>query len=190
MNRLRLFIGALAIVATSVGAAVAQDAQDFSEPPQEVSGPEISILIRCTMVALHQANVTGNYTVLRELGSIGFQASNSPAQLTELFREYRERRVNLAAAVIFDAKLDEGPRLSTDGMLRLVGHFPTKPQEIVFDLTFRFERGDWRISSLNIETRVAAALDGRAATKQMANAGDPGRVPLPPMRPDALPRLQ
>jgi hypothetical protein len=166
------------MVAAGSPGAFAQEAATPPAPatPQEVSGPEISMLIRGTMIALHHANLTGNYTVLKDLGAIEFQARNSAARLTDLFREFRERKLNLAAAAIFDAKLDDKPLLSKNGVLRLVGHFPTKPQEIIFDLTFVYELGQWRILSLNVGTRAAAA------------SGDPpkkgdGAPPLPPVKP-------
>lgn len=170
---------ALAMVLAIGGALPSARAQEAAAPPatpQEVSGPEISMLIRGTMIALYHANLTGNYTVLRDLGSIDFQANNSAARLTDLFREFREKKLNLAAAAIIDAKLDQKPLLSKNGVLRLVGYFPTKPQEIVFDLTFVHERGDWRILLLNIGTRMAvAAID---APKEA-----PTGPPLPPAKP-------
>jgi hypothetical protein len=168
-------------VAASSLAARAQEAPQPSAPPpppQEVSGPEISMLIRGTLAALHHANATGNYTVLRELGTIDFQVSNSAARLTDLFREFRDKRFNLAPVVIFDAKLDKDPQLTTDGTLRLIGHFPTKPQEILFDLTFLYERGEWRISTLNVGARPAG--DGDTPKE---GEGAPQTPPLPPAKP-------
>jgi hypothetical protein len=41
--------------------------------------------IRSALLALDQANKTGNYTVLRELGAPGFQAANTAARLSEIF---------------------------------------------------------------------------------------------------------
>jgi hypothetical protein len=162
-------------------AAVAQEAvAPPPSTPQEVSGAEISMLIRGTMIALHQANVTGNYTVLKDLGAIEFQARNSAARLADLFREFRERKLNLAAAAIFDAKLDDKPLLSKNGVLRLVGYFPTKPQEIIFDLTFVYELSEWRILSLNVGTGPAVAS---ADTPKEGEATPPETPPLPPVKP-------
>jgi len=145
-----------------------------------VSGPEISMLIRGTLAALHHANATGNYTVLRDLGTIDFQVSNSAARLADLFREFREKQFNLAAVIVIDARLDKDPQLTTDGTLRLIGHFPTKPQEILFDITFLYERGAWRISTLNVGARPAAAEGG---TPKEGDGSSPETPPLPPAKP-------
>lgn len=125
------------------------------ETPKSVSGPELSMLVRTTIVALHHANVTANYSVLHDLGDRRFQATFSQVVLADMFREFRERGVNLAPAVLFDAQLDGEPRLTEDGLLRVVGHFPTAPQQIVFDLIYRSEDGMWRIDGINVGTRPA-----------------------------------
>jgi hypothetical protein len=123
------------------------------ETPKSVSGPELSMLVRTTIVALHHANITANYSVLHDLGDRQFQANFSQAVLADMFRGFREQGVNLAPAVLYDAQLDGQPVLTEDGLLRVVGHFPTVPQQIIFDVIYRSEDGMWRIDSINVGTR-------------------------------------
>jgi hypothetical protein len=147
-----------------------------------VDGPTISLLIRSTMVALHQANVTGNYTVLRDLGAEILRRSNTAADLSELFAQFRKTHMSLASTVLNDAVMDKPPALTTDGQLELVGHFMTTPQELIFDLTFLFENGDWRIAVIKVGTREPAGgkpSAGKADAKPKAAA----EVPLPRERP-------
>ncbi len=143
------------------GADLASAAQPAPPPPpespQKVDGATISTLIRGTIIALHDANVTGNYTVLRDLGANELQVANTAADLAARFADFRQKRINLAPAVIFDPVLDQKPQLSTNGTLRLVGHFPTSPQQVIFDLTFRFEAGAWRIAQISVGIRPAPA---------------------------------
>lgn len=152
------------------------------------------MLIRTTMIALHQANLTGNYTVLRDLGAEILRASNSAADLAARFAPFRESRFNLAPSVLFDADLDEKPSLSTNGELRLIGHFPTKPQEVIFDFTYLYEGGAWRIALIQVGSRfpeVAAAnpapagnAPGREAPAADLVAPTNGKpIPLPRIRP-------
>ncbi len=110
-----------------------------------VSGPEMSILIRTTLIALHDANVTGNYTVLRDLGATTLQAANTAADLAAQFADFRKKQIGLAPTVLYDPVLDQKPALSTDGQLRLIGHFPINP-EVDFDLTYLYQAGAWRIA--------------------------------------------
>ena len=41
----------------------------------------LTILIKNTLAALNHANLTGNYTVLRDLGAPGFSQANTAARL-------------------------------------------------------------------------------------------------------------
>lgn len=163
--------------------------QSAPATPQDVSGAELSMLIRGTMVALHQANVTGNYTVLRDLGANSLRQSNSAADLAALFSEFRQQRFNLGPVVLYDAVIDQKPKLTTDGFLQLIGHFPTKPQEVLFDMTFHFEGGVWRIAVLKVGSRmaVASADDGsKPATPPKPTQPKPVAdkpAPKPPVRP-------
>jgi hypothetical protein len=155
-------------------------------PPKEVQGPEISMLIRSALIALHQANVTGNYSVLRDLGASVLQAANTPADLAIQFREFREKRFSLAPTILFDPILDEKPQLSTDGRLRLKGHFPTQPQEVIFDLTFLFEGGTWRLALISVGSRPApkAEADKSEPKPKATDApAGPATAPLPRSRP-------
>jgi len=81
---------AAAVAAWAAMASVAL-AQEGPKPAQ-IDRNGVLILIRETMLALDQANKTGNYTVLRDLGSPAFQQNNA-ARLGEIFAS--ERRDNL-----------------------------------------------------------------------------------------------
>lgn len=50
-------------------------------PTRPVPAPhQLNLLIRTTLIAVNQANFTGNYSVLRDLGTPQFQAANSDAR--------------------------------------------------------------------------------------------------------------
>src|SRR5262249_39993862 len=105
---------------------------------------ELLMLIRTTLVALNQANFTGNYTVLQDLGTPGLQASNSSASLGNAFTDLRNRRIDLSPVVILSPELTENPSITPDGKLRLVGSFPTKPTRIDFVMVFQPVGRTWR----------------------------------------------
>jgi hypothetical protein len=79
-------------------------------PPQsapraaQIDRNGVLILIRESLLALDQANKTGNYTVLRDLGSPAFQA-NSAARLSEIFAKQRNDNVDLSGVVVIDPQL-------------------------------------------------------------------------------------
>src|SRR2546429_8643028 len=78
-------------------------AERQSQPPKpaQIDRNGVLILIRPALLALDQANKTGNYTVLRDLGSPDFQP-NSAARLAEIFAQQRRDNIDLSgvAAVL------------------------------------------------------------------------------------------
>jgi hypothetical protein len=72
--------------------------------PAQIDRNGVLILIRSTLLALDQANKTGNYTVLRDLGSPNFQA-NSAARLAEIFAQQRKDNVDLSGIAVIDPQL-------------------------------------------------------------------------------------
>ena len=149
-------------------------AQQANAPPDRVSGPEISTLIRSTVLAVHHANVTGNYTVLRDLGDNYFRTVNTAVRLGEIFREVRQSDINLAETVLFDPFVTEKPVISPNGVLQIEGFFPTEPMGIVFKLGFRYEFGRWRIFSLSIGAQPLKELQ---AARRTGGEGAPEQAP-------------
>src|ERR1700737_4928005 len=73
----------VAVMAAITAAGHAEPAAQAPKPAQ-IDRNGVLILIRSSLLALDQANKTGNYTVLRDIGAPGFQ-SNTAAALRGLF---------------------------------------------------------------------------------------------------------
>ena len=67
---------------------------------------KLLILIRTTLIALNQANITGDYSILREIGSPGFRQANNPAQLAEIFTDLRSRKIDLSPIAVVEPKVE------------------------------------------------------------------------------------
>lgn len=157
---------------------VAQKApQQPQPPPPTVPADEVlRMLIRSTLIALNQANMTGNYTVFRELGSPSFQLANTAAKLTDIFGQLRQRNLDLSPILLIEPKLIRAPSISEEGMLRISGFFPSQPEQVVFD--FLFERVDnrWRLFGISVDTARAPSPQVQPAPQ------DPSvTAPSPPM---------
>jgi hypothetical protein len=113
---------------------------------------KLNMLIRTTLIALNQANQTGNYSVLRDLGTPQFQALNSDAHLGEIFAALRNRKLDLSPLLFFDPKLIREPALQS-GLLRLTGYIPTDPERILFDMGFERVGDQWRLSAIVIDVQ-------------------------------------
>ena len=141
-----------------------------TSPTPAVPPPEVLlVLIRTTLVALNQAVSTGNFTVLRDLGSPAFQAANSPAQLGVIFASLRNRNIDLSPVVVVTPEVSEPPQITQDQMLRLVGFFPTKPLQVQFQLLFQPVNGQWRLFGMAVDA-VAAPVAAAAAPPEPSPA--------------------
>jgi hypothetical protein len=142
--------------APSPAAAPAQ--QSAGVMPKMPDEYKLNLLIRTTIIAINQANKTGNYTVLRDLAAPDFQKINSPEKLAQIFSELRKSNFDLSPILFFEPKLIRAPGLLSNGMLRVTGFFDTHPQRVTFDLIYQQLTGDWRLFAVSVGTRAAPPL--------------------------------
>ena len=101
------------------------------------------------MAAVDQANKTGNYSVLRDLGSPGFQTNNNPATLAGVFAGIRDQRVDLSDTLMVTPSYEIAPTLVEPTMLRIRGTFNMRPTGIGFDLIYQWQQG-WRLHAISV----------------------------------------
>ncbi len=101
------------------------------------------------MLALDQANKTGNYTVLRDLGAPGFQI-NTAARLAEIFAKQRSDNLDLSGVAVIDPQLSLLPEIEPNGMMRMAGFFPSVPTQVNFELAFAPVNGQWRLFGISV----------------------------------------
>lgn len=175
-------IGSIGIVATALLAAATAGAQNrpasapapssarSSQPAAQQSPPArpaaqqqqaqvpqaagLLILIRSSLVALNQANQTGNYQVLHAIGSDTLRARTNPQTLAQSFAPFRQRNVNLNPVLYLNPQLSK-PAVIEQGRLHLIGSFPTTPLRIDFDLWFEPSQQQWKIVQMNVNLTPA-----------------------------------
>ena len=154
----------------------AQPAQGAQQPqgPALPDAFKLNLLIRASVIALNQANQTGNYTVLQDLGAPAFRASNNSARLAQIFAALRHRQLDLSPVLFFTPKLTAQPQIAPNGLLRLVGYFPTTPERVNFDLIYQQIDGQWRLFGIGVSTSPA---DVTAAIPQSGGGEQPPGAP-------------
>lgn len=138
--------------------SVAQ-AQEQSRPPKP-DRPETARLVWTTLIAIHHANVTGNYSVLRDLSAPSFQERNNPADLAGIFSSVRKADLGLGRAVLYAPEYRSPPEIRDDGRLVINGLIPMRPEGILFTIFFQPVRGEWRFSSIQIALEEPEAIEG------------------------------
>jgi hypothetical protein len=102
------------------------------------------------MAAVDHANRTGNYSVLRDLGTPAFQANNNAASLASVFAALRAQQIDLTDTLIVTPVWEIPPRMASPTLLRMRGTFPLRPQPIAFDLLFVWDHG-WRLEGIAVQ---------------------------------------
>lgn len=196
--------------AESGGQQFAQSSPQPSAQPQPQPEPrlrmpkddQLLMMILSSIVALNQANATGNYTVLRALGAPGFQA-NSADKLAEIFSGLRRRKLDLTPTLLYQPKLLRRPEVNEKGRLRITGFFPTEPERVNFDLLFEPVQGQWRLFGIGVSTarpkpaagaptlEIAPALEGSEAGNRVESQVEPQVAkPAPPApKPKPMPKV-
>jgi hypothetical protein len=93
--------------------------------------------------------------VLRDLGAPGFQA-NTAARLAEIFAKQRNDNVDLSGVAAIDPQLSLLPQIEPNGLLHMVGLFPSVPTQVNFDLAFAAVNGQWRLFGISVALGQAA----------------------------------
>jgi hypothetical protein len=136
-----------------------QPAQPAPQPqaprPAQIDRNGVMILIRETLIALDQANKTGNYTVLCDLGSPEFQA-NTAARLAEIFAQQRKDNVDLSGVAVIDPQLTLLPQIEGNGLMHMAGFFPSVPTQVNFELIYAPVNGRWKLFGLSVSFGQAA----------------------------------
>ena len=157
-----------------------QPAQPQAPRPAQIDRNGVLILIRETLLALDQANKTGNYTVLRDLGSAEFQA-NSAARLAEIFTQQRRDNIDLSGVAVIEPQLTLLPQIEANGLMRMAGFFPSVPTQVNFELAYAPVGGRWRLFGLSVSF-------GQAAPQPPAAAPQAGTPPAPKASPAPAPK--
>lgn len=140
--------------------------------PQIPDKTRLGILVQSYMVALSQANFTGNFSVLHDMGSPDFQQRNSPAQLAEIFSSLRKGNIDLTPIIVYSPTLSREPEFGANGLLHLNGYYKTEPQRVQFDLVLQPIGGVWRLYGISVGTVPAP-------TAEAATAAAPPEKPTP-----------
>jgi hypothetical protein len=154
--------------------------------PAQIDRNGVLILVRSSLLALDHANKTGNYTVLRDLGSPQFQL-NTDARLAEIFAPQRRDNLDLSGVAALDPQLTLMPQIEDNGMMRIKGFFPSIPAQVNFELLYAPVNGQWRLFGLSIglASSAPAAPTTAPSTPAVINkpaANKPATSAKPPSR--------
>jgi len=154
--RARAGITGLAALLLSMLALPAYAQNPAPAPMPMPSETELAKLIWSTMIAVDTANLSGNYSVLRDNSASGFQAANNPARLAEIFAPLRAQQLDLANTLLVAPSYTAAPRMVQAGMIEVQGAFPVRPTPVRFAALYQWEQGRWKLFGIDVGPLQAA----------------------------------
>jgi hypothetical protein len=146
--------------------------QALGQAPQRDPQRDAAVmLVRNTLTAVNHGNLTGNYTVLRDLGGPVFRERNSAAQLAAIFQRLREQKTDLSPTLVLEPVFTEAPVIDQAGQLQVAGFFPTQPLQVQFHLAFQRLPAGWMIDAVSVRT-VAPQAPPQNASSPMPRPAD------------------
>lgn len=164
----RLILAPLAMLSLAGGVARAQTSPPVAAPPGAPPNVAYSApvstqplpdeltrarLIWSTMVAIQQANESGNYSVLRDISAPSFQMANDPSRLSQIFAGIRSTNIDLSNTLLLAPTYRLPPGIDNRGMMHLDGAFGLRPTAVLFDLTFQWVTNRWVLFGVSLSAR-------------------------------------
>ena len=151
-----------------------------AQPALSQDDPRLLLMIRNAIIALNQANLTGNYSVLRDMGTPNFALTNSPARLAEAFATLRNRKIDISPIMFFIPKFSSPPAMLDSQVLRVSGLFPTTPEQVNFDLAFQLNGEQWMLAAIavNVAPPGENPQASAAPASQPSRTADSGEKPI------------
>ena len=176
-----LLVSAILAYATDSGGQPPPVKAGGTPPPRQVQIDKnsVMILIRTTLIALQQANQTGNYSVLRGLTHPDFQSANSAEKLAQIFANLRAKNFDLSGVVVLEPQLTVLPEIYSNGVMRFAGFFPSVPMQVLFEMQFFPVNGQWRLVALAVDVAGSAPAAPVNATPNPALASSYTPTPAP-----------
>jgi hypothetical protein len=120
-----------------------------SEAPPLPSAEQLVSLVRNVLLAVNDANLTGNYSVLRDLSAPDSQGLNTPERLEESFRPIRQQGTDFSIVAVATPRFVQLPTFTPQGYLRVNGEFISSPR-ITFDIFLQHVEGRWRPYAIGV----------------------------------------
>jgi len=170
------FYLALSII-FSTSAALGQDKPSSQSAPTLATGASaipsassLTDLTRSTMSLVNEGSKDGNFTGLYAQFSPTVQKNVDQKKLNEALANFRDRKIDLSGISTTEPIFFESPQIDQQGVLKLVGMFPTQPRMVRFSLGYRQIDGKWLLELFTVDTPTLKELEAAAKAKQSTPA--------------------
>ena len=109
-------------------------------------------LVKEALITFNDANMTGNYDVMRLRTAKPFQDKFSSDDLHEMFKGFGEQDIDISTVAGMDL-VEDAPSKVENGILTITGHFATNPLQVSYVLDFMVEDDDWALIGIDVSAK-------------------------------------
>ncbi len=118
-------------------------------PDQET----VQQLVQETMTQFNAALISGSFTEFYQVLSRAWQVQLTERQLQRAFQTFIDRKVDLTEAMKLEAVFEEQPKITTEGLLVISGHYPWSPFRVFFNLKYMHEQNQWKLFGIDVNLK-------------------------------------
>jgi hypothetical protein len=111
---------------------------------------EIRLLVAETMSKFNRGLHREDFSELYESISDAWKKQTTKGQMELAFKHFIYEKVKIDGIETTEPVFDELPRLNSEGILLVTGHYPTKPEAVVFELKYVFELPKWKLIGITV----------------------------------------
>jgi hypothetical protein len=110
------------------------------------------LLVKTTLLTFNDANLTGDYSVLRAKSSKPFRDKFDEGKLKEIFKDFVDKKVDISIVAIKPAIPSADGAIDKNSVLKLSGSFATQPKILKYELEYSVSEGVWKTYGIHVST--------------------------------------
>ena len=115
------------------------------------SDDEQDILVRSSLVAFNDANMTGNYAVFIARASNEFQTQVSPEKLFTAFEPFRKNKLFFESVITDEYDSYEKAKIDSEGALVLAGVIKGDEMTVKYRISYVQNGEAWKLLGINVD---------------------------------------
>jgi hypothetical protein len=117
------------------------------------SDTELKALVLDSLMAFNKGLQAKSFVEFHKGISIVWQKQITAEQLLEAFRTFVENELNLSFIEGLTPTFDSPAAFNSDGVLVVVGTYPSEPKKVHFTLKYLAENFGWKLIGINVEIK-------------------------------------
>ncbi|SMC24377.1 hypothetical protein SAMN02746041_01976 [Desulfacinum hydrothermale DSM 13146] len=131
---------------------LAESLAEKGRSPSEAPIMDPKKLVNETMYLLAEAIKSGNFAQFHKKLTMALRKGNTPQTVADNFKSFVEKKIDLTVIEGLDPILENEPQIKPDQPLELKGKYYASLMTVIFDLTYKPENSEWKLSNISVRT--------------------------------------